>query len=70
MAKKRAANSKREAKVRIALESQDDVAYLTGQHSEEEQQKQVKSPTPRRAGDARTRSEAKEEDDGSGQKED
>ncbi|MCL5108435.1 MAG: hypothetical protein M1401_06160 [Chloroflexi bacterium] len=30
------------------VESQDDLAYLKGEHGEAEQQKQVRSPNPRR----------------------
>jgi hypothetical protein len=30
------------------LESQDDLAYLKGEHGESEQQKQVRTPAPRR----------------------
>lgn len=69
MAKKRATSSKKDVKGKVALESQDDQAYITGQHSEEERQKQVRSSTQRREGEARTQP-GKEEEDGTGQKED
>ena len=32
----------------VQLESQDDLAYVTGQHDPRESEKQIKSPAPRR----------------------
>ena len=39
------------------LESQDDLAYLTGRRSSEEREKQIKSPAPRRTRQTRPRTE-------------
>jgi len=35
--------------VRLGLESQDDIGYLTGRHSEEQEEKQIRTPAPRRS---------------------
>lgn len=42
---------KKESKggMRLGLESQDDIAYLTGEHPTEDEKKQIKTPSPRRA---------------------
>jgi len=39
---------KRNKQAAPQLESQDDLAYLEGEHEESEQQKQVRTPAPRR----------------------
>ena len=36
-------------KTRLGLESQDDIGYLTGQRSPAEEDKQVRTPNPRRS---------------------
>jgi hypothetical protein len=69
MARKRA-SAKREDKPKVGLESQDDQAYITGQHSQEEQEKQIRTPMPRRRGASAREGSEREEGDGSGQKED
>jgi len=46
-AKPEGRNRKR-ASVQVQLESQDDLAYLTGEHDAKEAEKQIKSPAPRR----------------------
>ena len=75
MARKRASSARREdgakgrEKARAGLESQDDQAYITGEHSEEEQEKQIRTPMPRRRGGAGSTSSEKEEGDGTRQKE-
>lgn len=35
--------------VRLGLESQDDIGYLTGKRSETEEEKQIRTPAPRRS---------------------
>ena len=40
--------AKRNKQAALELESQDDLAYLAGEHEESEQQKQVRTPAPRR----------------------
>gem|GEM_PF-6282582 len=39
----------RKSAKKLRLESQDDVAYLTGQRSSAEREKQIKTPAPRRS---------------------
>lgn len=41
----------RQLKSMPRFESQDDAAYLTGRHSPEDEEKQIKTPSPRRGGD-------------------
>ncbi|MBI2953300.1 MAG: hypothetical protein HYY30_03235 [Chloroflexi bacterium] len=36
-------------KTRLGLESQDDVGYLTGRRTPTEEEKQIKTPNPRRS---------------------
>ena len=40
--------SKRKAKPGLQVESQNDLAYLTGEHEQAEVEKQVRTPAPRR----------------------
>ena len=37
----------------VFIESQDDAAYLTGQRSRTEEEKQIRTPNPRRTGQGR-----------------
>lgn len=57
---------KKEAKngVRLGLESQDDVGYMTGKHSYEDEEKQIKTPAPRRSSKATKQRRRKDEEGG------
>lgn len=46
----------------IHIESQDDIGYLTGEREEDEKEKQVRTPGPRRSS-LKRRGRRKEEDD-------
>ena len=35
--------------IEVRVESQDDIGYLTGERSEEEEEKQIRTPSPRRS---------------------
>lgn len=43
----------RQPRQRLGLESQDDVGYLTGKHTLEDQEKQIRSPRHKRREDQR-----------------
>lgn len=44
------------------IESQDDIAYLTGKRKAEDEEKQIKTPMPRRLGRVRRRRSKEEVD--------
>ena len=46
----------------MRIESQDDIAYLTGERKEEEEEKQIRTPIPRRLGRVRRRRNKEEGD--------
>ncbi len=53
-------------RTKLGLESQDDVGYLTGRRAPAEEEKQIKTPSPRRSGPStgRTRQNRKKEEGG------
>jgi hypothetical protein len=42
-------NNRERRPIEIHVESQDDSAYLTGKRSKEEEEKQIRTPNPRRS---------------------
>ncbi len=57
---------KKESKngVQLDLESQDDLGYLTGEHTNVDENKQIKTPAPRRSTRAAKPRRQKDEEDG------
>ncbi|MCL5960989.1 MAG: hypothetical protein M1358_17085 [Chloroflexi bacterium] len=49
---------------RPSLESQDDMAYLTGERSREDEEKQIKTPAPRRSSKSAKSRRRKDEEGG------
>ncbi len=48
---KKTGNSGHRTRIGYRVESQDDVGYLTGRHSSQDDEKQIKTPEPRKSGE-------------------